>query len=275
MLPPDTKVFLFHIDVTFAHRVPICRPALVQALAKRGVRVLNPRVTDISKRSLQEYCRELGLNTTAATRRGDPDDLLIVKTNLNAGGWAERLLTAKQRRLAGLGDPPRAVKGQRDYKILPRKKIKPSWWDDRQLVVERYIQNRENRVYKIYLLLDRLTLSAAVDPSRIKTMEHASWRVTSLLTAAENGIQVLKQASDYPERLLDQALPFVRYLSLDFGSIEIVADDAGECYIVDLNATPSPPSIRQEGFIEHLQAFNPGAVLTRLAGGPPPRVAAR
>jgi hypothetical protein len=43
---------------------------------------------------------------------------------------------------------------------------------------------------------------------------------------------------DLPPSLVRICLVFIKYSKLDFGSLDVVYNDAGECYIVDVNRTP-------------------------------------
>ncbi len=251
-VPPGAHTFLFHLDLTFTAGFPICRQALIEALQARGLRLLNAAVTDISKRTTQRYCQQLGLLSTAAAREGDPEELLIVKTDHNAGAWTEKHLSRSQRRQLGFDDPSPVIRGPLSYRIVPRRKVRPKWWEDPRLVVERYIQNRDDHYYKLYVLLDRFGVADVIVPGRIKKAKN-SRRTFSLLTASGGPIETVFQGNDYPENLVSQSLELIRHLQLSFGVLDAMVDQDGNCYIVDVNPTPGPPVPNQEILQEHLR----------------------
>ncbi len=252
-LPRDAETFWFHVDLTFSAGFPACRERLIEALQERGISIHNAGVTDISKAAVQRYCREAGLHTTATTRDGDPDELLIVKTNLNAGAWTERIITGAERRRLGLKKPTTLIKTTRDYKVLPRKKVRPSWWDNPEIFIERYVNNRRNRIFRVYSLLDRLAVADAVNPKPVKKMGDIPGRPTSLLRTTPQGFTVDQRASDFPDSVVHAALTMVRRLSLSLCCMDIVMDDAGRCYITDVNTTPGPNARHRHDIIEYLR----------------------
>ena len=85
-IPSYAGSFAFHVNLTDTRRTPLRRAAFCRALRARGIRILNEQVTDISKHRVQEVCTQAGLGSTRAARAGDPDEVLIVKTNDNYGG---------------------------------------------------------------------------------------------------------------------------------------------------------------------------------------------
>jgi len=216
LISPGAGVFLFHIDATFTGAFPLCRRALIEALERRGIRTVNGGATDISKNSIQRHCRELGLNTTAIDRSGAPDEMLIVKSNYNFGAWGEKRLSRRQRRLLGTGEISSIVGHELDYKILPRRRIPEAWWTDRGLVVEKFIENSQERYFKVYLALERIAVSDITDPDRIKKAAGGAKRVHSLFTAAPDGIQVVQKGSEFPERVLYDSIKIASRMSVDF-----------------------------------------------------------
>lgn len=103
----DCEWFIFHINLTDTAQIPRGRNELCAHLSNRGVKNVNERLINISKRRVQQACKELGLKTTIASRSGPPGERLIVKTNLNygfpggfsiitvgVGGWASISLWA-------------------------------------------------------------------------------------------------------------------------------------------------------------------------------------
>jgi hypothetical protein len=67
-LPPDTRFFLYHIDLTKSHTFPNKRAELTQTLLARGIGVLNADVEDTSKPFLHQACIRAGINSPKAER---------------------------------------------------------------------------------------------------------------------------------------------------------------------------------------------------------------
>lgn len=263
-VPGTAKAFLFHISATFTSRFPSCRPDLVEELERRGIQVINGAVTDISKRTLQAHCRRLGLHTTSTSRDGDPDELMIVKTDMNYGTADDRVLSWNQRRALGLGIITREIKGTRDYKVVRRRDVKETWWQDARLVVERYVDNKERRIFKLYRVLDWVAINDMLNPQLIKKPSGSIRRVNSFLRLGPSGVETWVRASDYPEHIVHDGLKLLDHLSIEYGTLDIAMDDAGKCYIIDVNSTPTIPNKPQPDVVEHLgRAFRTGASTQR------------
>ena len=235
---PDTaRTFLCHLDCTLTTNFPTCRPRLFEALDERGVRVLNRSVSDISKRTLQDACSELGINTAAASRSGDPEETLIVKSNLNFGGKNEAFLTPEDRALLGIHELPTPIKGPYKYPVLCRRDITEEWWSNDSLMIERYVRNKRNLYYRCWLFLDRIVLVEMHNTKDVKKMGDS--RLTRHWTFSQDGDAVRNLSSAAcPELLLGALTRYRTMVQLDYGTIDIVIDDEDEPYIIDVNTTP-------------------------------------
>jgi hypothetical protein len=213
-IKPSVKAFLFHIDATHLDAWPADRTALVGALRQRGIAPLNGRVTDISKRYIQRLCRQLGLPAVDAPSAGDPEELLILKTNANYDGAAERKLG-----LAPHGAP-------KNYRVLPRRALDPALWADPWFAIERFISNRQDLIWRVRVLGDSVMLTEAVVPGPIKKLEQATWCRHAFTTLAARS------------PILDLTRRFVHAFGLDHGALDFAVDDAGVFYLTDVNHTP-------------------------------------
>ena len=112
------------------------------------------------------------------------------------------------------------------------------WWDDRSLVLERYVQNTRNAWYRAFVNFSALTVCEFADTSLVKKVGSSrflrSWH--------------LNLATDDPFRPEDGGLPgsaaeqlplFLRAIGLDFGAVDLMTDDDGSAYIIDVNTTPA------------------------------------
>jgi hypothetical protein len=245
-VPAHAKRFVFHLNCTLTGHFPPSRVPLISALAARGIAVVNADATDISKRTIQRTCLDSGLTSVLADPDGPLDELVIVKTNFNYGGASERELSAPERRLLGIPEPSALIQEPQDYKVLPRREVDPSWWDDPSLTVERYIENRDNRCYRAYCFYHQVALCEVVNRDRIKKMAGSAIRRVWMF-ATENAL-----GDDYPVPVVEALLRFRRRFPLDFGTIDVMEDGNALPYIVDVNTTPYY-GVQVPGLVEHLE----------------------
>jgi hypothetical protein len=236
-LPGRSDVFLFHLDLTMTARLPLDRADLLARLRERSISVRNAQVVDISKRSLQVLCLAAGLNSMAATVEGDPNELLIVKTNYNFHGTRENELGAERLRLLGYAAPagiPAA--GRAEYRILPRAHVPPAAWSSHHWAVERYVANRAHLFYRAYVAGDALAVSRVHDPALFKKMPEGITRESHLTTrSAARGAPL--ERSDF-HRVAALCAAVADAAHLDYGALDIVADDDGALHTIDMNTTP-------------------------------------
>lgn len=250
-IPKKTTAFLFHLDCSRTHHFPHQRSALTQALSARGIHVSNRATTDITKRHLQSTCRRLGLNSVQADREGDPYTRLIVKTNLNSGGYGERRLSAAERRLLRVPAPFAPINNATEYRVLTRRDIPSAWWAQPALTIERYIENQANRIHRVHVAGPRLVLSTGVAAGVLRRFGTERQRINYFLTRetlAENSAP-----SQAVAQILQQVLPFLEGFQLDYGAIDVVEDETGTPYIIDVNTTPGWGEAYQPGLFEHLR----------------------
>jgi hypothetical protein len=237
-LPEGPASFLFHLDCTITRRFPRCRPELLEALNRRGVWVLNGAIDDISKKSIQQRCRALGLNSVTTNDAGDPDELIVVKTNLNYCGKNERMaLSESERTQLGIEKVNNSIRSPDDYKVIPRREVNAEWWGDASLTLERFIENRENRYYRCFFFNGKIVLVEMENPEPIKKVGKSRLVKTWYMTARSDGL-THANPSDYPERAVDAVLKFTGAYVPHFATFDIVRDDEHQPYIIDVNVTP-------------------------------------
>jgi hypothetical protein len=189
---------------------------------ERFPRVLNRRVTDISKRRI---------STNLLTRGSVYDGPVVVKTDCNHGGlpesrafpatfgWLNRL----RRKLAGARpDDLRyaSVLPRGEYPVYARLGDVPAGvWSNRQLVVERFIPERRDGHYciRVCLCLGDVVLNR---------------RVCSRDPIIKGGAAISEEAP-VPAALL----AFRERLGLDYGKIDYVVH-GGDVQVLDANRTP-------------------------------------
>jgi len=230
-LPEAVRAFLFHVDVTDTSNFPLERGRLIQLLQARSIRVLNAHVTDISKRAVHALAQQLALPCARASRNGDGRELLIVKTDRNYGGRNERLLPRRYRRALGLTDGSAIIRGAFDYKLVPRAEVPAPWWDDPHLVLERFITNPARRLHRTHIVLSHFAFWSGVSPLPIKKIADCS-------DTCEHFLRKGELPSGLPPALLRTVYDFAEAFALDYGALDLIADDAGRYYIIDVNSTP-------------------------------------
>lgn len=235
-LPPRTEAFAFYVNLTDTRRTPLRRSAFSRALRARGIRILNEHVTDISKHRVQGVCAQAGLRQTIASRAGNPDEILIVKSNANYGGEKEEFLNTSQRRTLDLAPRPRSILRHDGYLIVPRRDVSPEHWRSRQTIVERFIDNRYDVFYRAHKVLDAMIVSRMVNPAGIKKMWRHIPRINWNLRLPE--LTPIKGPRPAPAHVIRAVSRFCTAFALDVGSIDVLEDDQGECYVIDVNASP-------------------------------------
>lgn len=258
LIPDTCDVFLFHLNCTLTDRFVADRERLLDHLSGRGVAILNGRATDISKPALHRACRALGLASTLASTEGPPDERVIVKSMLNYGGASERSLAADDRRRLGLPDRvvplPALTDYPSEYPVLPRAQVPREWWTDRQLCIERYVQNAGDRIYRAWLLGGRLSIAKAVCPGTIKKFPQTTSREFFHRRSSDTSDSGQTTLHALPERLTSDLYALSAHLDIDYGSIDIVEDDEGGYYFIDVNTTPSAVASCYDEVIEHLRS---------------------
>jgi hypothetical protein len=256
----DVCAFLFHINLSQTDRFPYERRELVTHLRHLGISVWNDRATDIRKTAIQQTCRLAGLPCASPDPLGDADELLFVKSNFNHGGLVESKLTAELRRQLGTERPNPTIAGPLTYLLLRRREINSEWWTDKTLAIERYISNRSHRFFRAYILGRRLIVSEAYNTQLVQKMDDGIERYNYFITDSE----CTPSCSDARSRkrigdIAMQVRRFVASFGLEFGALDVLEDDDGRFYIVDVNSTPYWGSDWQEGFMEFLRASGLGA----------------
>jgi hypothetical protein len=237
-LASDTESFVFHLDVSLAGRFPLQRRLLIHLLSSRGIKVLNGDVIDIRKRTIQQVCRDLGLNSVSIDRRETPEQMVIVKTNLNYGGQREDALSDREKKELGipLGKP--VIKDPLDYRIMRLSEVDESWWSDERIVIEKYVANSEDKIFRFYVMRHAVVLTEAVNPNLIKKMEPGLQRQEHFLNLHEGRFSRHTAVTRRLEKMLADVGIFIRQFRLDFGTLEVVMSEDGEPYIIDVTTTP-------------------------------------
>lgn len=247
-IPSGTHYFLFHVNLTNTDHFYTDKLGLLAELKNKNITPLNHRISTISKSHLSKVCVSAGLNSARAERTGDPQELLIIKTNLNYGGLQEKKLTDEQRRKLDIESLTYIDTVQ--YPIVPRIQVPQEAWKNSDLVVEKFISNRHHHFYRVYKLLNRVVISEVVDTNPIKKMPEGIFRTNAYCETDTMSVQPISAAKH--SALLKHVVAFSDQLGLDFGALDVVKSDEGEFYIVDVNTTPYWGKSGQQSMIDFL-----------------------
>lgn len=222
------------------------------ALAARYPCTLNLAVTDVRKSRI----------SGAALRRDEPwDGPVIVKTEFNSGGGAERFhnsLAAKRGQPAPYPD----LAEKRSYEIFERTADVPdAIWQDPTLAVEKFLPERDPRGYALRtwtFMGSRETCSRCI--AREPIVKGSGVIARDLIPVPEE-LRLIR-----------------RRLGFDYGKFDYVEHD-GRPILLDANPTPRIPAHMSDvlarsakelapGLLELLaqSASTPGGLLRRIAG---------
>jgi hypothetical protein len=206
---------------------------LIDNLLSAGRIVVNQRAVDLRKSTIQRICAELSLPTTRTTSRGRPDELVVVKTTLNSFGAAERRLPQNLRDELGVSCPDTVI-SQRGYRVIPRVDVPDQWWSEPALTIERFVANRSDVYYRVYVCRDKVAIACAHRPGRIKKMVCGATRYVQFVNLSDLNESVQLDVA-FPIRPVAR---FLESIGLDFGTLDVVRDDQSTFCIIDANTTP-------------------------------------
>ena len=232
-LASGARGFIFHLDCTITERFPSCRQDLIDGLTSAGLIVINHKAVDLRKGTIQAICGDLLLSTTIATAHGKQDELLIVKTTLNCRGGAERRLPPRTREDLGLLYSDTVI-SQEGYRVMPRADVPAQWWDDATLTIERFVSNRSEVYYRVYVCGANVAVACAHRPEPIKKMICGATRCVQFVNLSD-GVDHVQLDVPFP---MQDVTRFLGRIGMEFGTLDVVRDDQPRFYIIDANTTP-------------------------------------
>ena len=252
-LAPETRWFVRHVDLTFQDNVPPDRTVLSCELQRRSIILVNDNITDTSKRRLQSVLSQLNLPTTIGSPEGDPDELLFLKSNHNAGGAAEKRLPPEARDFFGVVLPHRLAPQFTDYQLAKRRNVLPKAFEIEDVFVERYVTNRANLFYRAFISFDAVVLSKIRCEGIIKKALEADYREDYFLSFSDANGGFASAPDEISKRIMTDLHRFCRAFELQLGAVDILMDDLGVPYIVDINPTAwGAENCDRSGFLKHL-----------------------
>ena len=188
----DADVLLMHVDLTVI-------PDDYLEYARRFPVVLNGSVHDISKRAI----------STQLVSQGDAwDGPVIVKTNLNYGGVPEQLARGPVAAIWGRVTRRRTI-DPLHYPVFPSMTdVPPEVFENPDLVVERFLPEREDDLYciRVYLFLgDQWVCTRRMSPNPV----------------VKEPAVVRRETVDVPEEIVEVR----RRLGFDYGKFDFVVHE--------------------------------------------------
>jgi hypothetical protein len=235
----ECQVLVMHIDLTHSGHIPRRRSQFVGMMQQRGTTVINAALTNISKRHLHQVLRKSGMPCLRASRRGDPHELLIVKTDLNYGGESEREMPRSARPAASCPMRANSIVAAAGYPVLRRREVRARWWDDERLVIERYVTNRRNHIHRGHVVGDRLIVSRLTDDRQLKRILPDVKSANTFVEVTAAGPRIVRVTGQPAcSAIVSLLTRTILAASIDFGAIDIVESDEGELFVIDINSTP-------------------------------------
>jgi hypothetical protein len=224
---------------------------------------------------VQSACIAYGLPSLIPTPTGADDELLIVKTDLNSAGTREQLLPEPLRKRFSLPLQAGPIKNPKGYFVRPRAQITPDLWNDRELVVERFLTNAAGRFFRVYVMKQAVVISTGCTQNPLKRMSRDVGRKNYCFWRAGESVTPFDEDTELPPALLRTLGVFTARFGVDYAAIDVIESDTGEFYIVDVNKTPYWGSEFQPGLLEHLRRGLNGDAVRGASGSmpaPPARV---
>jgi hypothetical protein len=255
-IPAAARVVAMHVDLSVTDGFLTHEEEFLAGLRARGITILNHRVTDIRKRTMHQVCRAHGLPSAGTGRSGPPDEMVIIKTDLNCGGRPERWI------LAEFGDPaaPFAhgisdeLHDSTDYRVCRRRDVPESVWSDPSVVVERFIENPDGVYFRVSVVGRATMVSEAWSDDRIKKLTGENRMQLSHFYWFDKGAHVpLGTPSEAATRALVTARELGAAMGADFHGTDCVMDASGVIVPVDINKTPWWGGVAKPGAAEHLR----------------------
>ncbi len=266
-LTPNIKAVLFQVNLSKQGQYPLQRKEIIQFLKRKNIVVLNEYATDISKSALHYLLEAIGVKSLRVTQQDDDNMLVMVKSDLNWGGEVEQRLPINIRHKI-YGKTPRLITAFDQYYVCPKKTLPLRTWEDKSVVIERYVKNDSDSFFRVYRAGTAVVVVNAHSQEVIKKIGGDSRDVNFFYHVRD----ITSQVSDLPKPLEALLRQFIMNTQIDYFCLDIVHGplqgrsdlETDEFYIVDLNVTPysgvQPQEPRaskflREGIKSHLDAM--------------------
>jgi hypothetical protein len=228
---PEADVLIVHVDLSVV-------PDEYLSFAARYPKVVNGRVKDIRKSVISRHL----------VRSNDGwSGPVIVKSNLNCAGRGELVTGHKPWELF-----PFPIRRQADYRVYESAKEVPSeYFGHPQLVVERFLPEREGDLYfaRSYHFVGDISTTVRLGSKQPIVLGHTS-----------ESVEEIEPHSEVIGRR--------RELGMDYGKIDYVVHD-GKVVILDVNKTTGAGGVSKDPKVIELRRRRARGVYSFLPGGAP------
>jgi hypothetical protein len=219
-------------DVGILHTDCSVVPQEYREIAARFPITLNARTHDITKRFISDALLDRG-----SQWRGP----VIVKANLNSGGFAEELHNRKAKD-KGREPPHPSVRGFHSYQLFASiSQVPDVFWQDEGLVAEKFVAESEPDGYAMRTWL----FLGDWERCRLNVSSHQ---------IIKGGALIRQESSPVPEELREKR----RSLGFDYGKFDFVIHN-GRAILIDANRTPISPNEmwkrHEEGSAQYADGF--------------------
>jgi len=261
-LRPGVRCVFIHVDLTDTSSFPADRDAITAFLRHRGIAMINGDITNISKRRLQQACQACGLPSVALSGRRPADDAttVIIKTNENYGGIPEQRLHTALAAQPGIAAHEQGATENPNYRICQYGDLPADIWENQDYVVERFVDNSRHLKFRCHVLMDRMVVSAVIDAAPVSRMEWGSERHEMYYAGGVRSAEAPAAAGAFSfvgplaDRIAVSIGVLRRHVKMNYGSIDVMADDAGVCFPVDINTTPYWGRADLDAVVRYLRA---------------------
>ncbi|MFT4927139.1 MAG: hypothetical protein ACI8WB_003245 [Phenylobacterium sp.] len=247
--PNQPLHWFFQLNLSYSEHWLNQRSHLLSVLSTLGFTVYNGQVTDTRKRYVQQLNQQLGLNCVTIEQSQQLKDslLVMVKSNYNYGGEFESQLSPEQLIALDLRSNIGCdIQGFDSYYQTTMAAVDKTLFDDERVVIERYIENLDQRFYRMYRCGNHAILSEIVNPDVVKKMRPGLPR--------KNWYFAFDQCKHHAyQALINDASLMFNAIKMNFGAIDIVMDDEDNGYIIDINPTPGWGSENQSKVLDFLR----------------------
>ena len=254
-LPVSPGVFLFHLNCSITEAFPSQRQELLAALDDRGWVTCNEEVVDISKRGIQARLVDAGCRSVLGRQEGPPEELMVIKSNYNYGGKNESLLPENIQTLLGVEHISTAGL---NYTTSRRAEIQEDAWSDPSLTIERFVGNERGHYFRAWVAGERTHLVELHCPDNIKKIGIS--RLMGIWSSQFDSHSPLPDPA--ADRVMTEVIKVSVALGLDFGALDVMVNDEGEPFVVDVNTTPwfrLHPGWEVSGFPDYVHHLSAGS----------------
>lgn len=233
----------FQINLSIMSDLPLSLHSIADALRSSDVQTVNALCQNISKHELHGALARCGLPSLRLTKPTTSSCLAIIKSALNYGGVFEKKYRKRIPPSAKCAPLVRDDLGPYSYQVLPANQVPAYAFEDDSIVIERYINNTDDCFYRLYFAGSNRVVVKAHCAGHIKKICGDDRDINYGYSAdnSEDALEIL------PAPILDIGSVLPAAMKAEYGCIDIVANDDGECYAVDFNSTPhaglQPPQL--------------------------------